>query len=139
MEEIPVKSEDKQTHDQDFPNIHLRLLDLSDIDDYMVGVTDDKVNQFCSWDGQSASTTTRSEEFPSRQTGDLTVIRRKLVVESKHSVLLGYERLARVCSNITYNSHRCFLRNNCEQECVMDWFSFFPDEQSGLKSNESLR
>ncbi|XP_058193342.1 uncharacterized protein LOC131310371 [Rhododendron vialii] len=49
MEEIPVKSEDKQTPDQDFTNIHLRLLDLSDINDYMVWVTDDKVNQFCSW------------------------------------------------------------------------------------------
>ncbi|KAF7149935.1 hypothetical protein RHSIM_Rhsim02G0026600 [Rhododendron simsii] len=50
MEEIPVKSEDEQTPDQDFTNIHLRLLDLSDIDDYMVWVMDDKVNQFCSWD-----------------------------------------------------------------------------------------
>ncbi|KAF7116438.1 hypothetical protein RHSIM_RhsimUnG0028600 [Rhododendron simsii] len=50
MEEILIKSEDKQTHDQDFTNIHLRLLDLSDIDDYMVWATDDKTNQFSSWD-----------------------------------------------------------------------------------------
>ncbi|KAF7151556.1 hypothetical protein RHSIM_Rhsim02G0026400 [Rhododendron simsii] len=50
MEEIPIKSEDKQTHDQDFPNINLRLLDLSDIDDYMVWATDDKATRFCSWD-----------------------------------------------------------------------------------------
>ncbi|KAI8566281.1 hypothetical protein RHMOL_Rhmol02G0028000 [Rhododendron molle] len=50
MEEIPIKSEDKQTHDQDFPNITLRLLDVSDIDDYMVWATDHKANRFCSWD-----------------------------------------------------------------------------------------
>ncbi|KAG5560172.1 hypothetical protein RHGRI_003453 [Rhododendron griersonianum] len=50
MEQIPIKSEDKQTHDQDFPNINLRLLDLSDIDDYMVWATDDKATRFCSWD-----------------------------------------------------------------------------------------
>ncbi|XP_058204025.1 uncharacterized protein LOC131318210 [Rhododendron vialii] len=50
MEELLIKSEDKQTNDQDFTNIHLRLLDLSDIDDYMVWATDDKANQFSSWD-----------------------------------------------------------------------------------------
>ncbi|XP_058193383.1 uncharacterized protein LOC131310403 [Rhododendron vialii] len=50
MDEIPIKSEDKQTHDRDFPNINLRLLDLSDIDDYMVWANDDKANRFCSSD-----------------------------------------------------------------------------------------
>lgn len=54
MEEIPIKSEDKQTHDQDFSNINLRPLDLSDIDDYMVWAADDKVTQFCSWESHTS-------------------------------------------------------------------------------------
>ncbi|KAA8548655.1 hypothetical protein F0562_000339 [Nyssa sinensis] len=41
--------EHKEVNDE-FSDITLRLLDLSDIDDFMVWVTDDKVSQFCSWE-----------------------------------------------------------------------------------------
>ncbi|KAK3040558.1 hypothetical protein RJ639_029004 [Escallonia herrerae] len=36
--------------DDEYLDISLRLLDPSDVDDFMVWATDDKVSKFCSWD-----------------------------------------------------------------------------------------
>ncbi|GFZ22026.1 acyl-CoA N-acyltransferases (NAT) superfamily protein [Actinidia rufa] len=49
MEEITIQSDNKPS-DEDFSNISLRLLDLSDVDDFMEWATDSQVAQFCSWD-----------------------------------------------------------------------------------------
>ena len=50
MEEAPLKLEDKEVDHDDFSNLNLRKLDLSDVDDFMVWATDNKVSQFCSWE-----------------------------------------------------------------------------------------
>ncbi|KAL6977237.1 hypothetical protein U1Q18_026033 [Sarracenia purpurea var. burkii] len=49
MAKISVKLDDKKVDDE-LSNINLRLLDLSDLDDFMVWATDDKVSKFCSWE-----------------------------------------------------------------------------------------
>ncbi|XP_057485523.1 uncharacterized protein LOC130771850 [Actinidia eriantha] len=49
MEETTIQSDNKPS-DEDFSNISLRLLDLSDVDDFMEWATDPQVAQFCSWD-----------------------------------------------------------------------------------------
>ncbi|KAL3507890.1 hypothetical protein ACH5RR_033272 [Cinchona calisaya] len=36
--------------EDDYSDIRLRLLDLTDVDDFMEWFTDEKVSQFCSWD-----------------------------------------------------------------------------------------
>lgn len=36
--------------DDDFSDITLRLMGISDIDDFMVWATDDEVSKFCVWD-----------------------------------------------------------------------------------------
>ncbi|GLT35221.1 hypothetical protein SLA2020_096900 [Shorea laevis] len=41
------------SNDEDFSKISLRPLDLSDIDDFMVWVSDQKVSRFCIWDPYS--------------------------------------------------------------------------------------
>ncbi|PSS01430.1 Acyl-CoA N-acyltransferase protein [Actinidia chinensis var. chinensis] len=47
MEEIKIQSD--KPSDEDFSNINLRLLDLSDVDDFLEWAMDPKVSQFCSW------------------------------------------------------------------------------------------
>lgn len=36
--------------EEDYSDITLRLMDMSDIDDFMVWATDDKVSKFCTWE-----------------------------------------------------------------------------------------
>ncbi|GFZ08870.1 acyl-CoA N-acyltransferases (NAT) superfamily protein [Actinidia rufa] len=48
MEEIKIQSD--KPSEEDFSNINLRLLDLSDVDDFLEWAMDPKVCQFCSWD-----------------------------------------------------------------------------------------
>lgn len=44
------KFENKETdQDVDYLNINLRKIDLSDVDDFMEWLTDEKVSKFCSW------------------------------------------------------------------------------------------
>ncbi|XAR54693.1 Diamine N-acetyltransferase [Bertholletia excelsa] len=50
MEEILISSNAHEESDNGFSQISLRPFDLSDVDDFMVWATDDKVSQFCSWD-----------------------------------------------------------------------------------------
>lgn len=40
----------KEVEDQDFADINLRQVELSDVDDFMEWLTDEKVSKFCSWD-----------------------------------------------------------------------------------------
>ncbi|XP_059630416.1 uncharacterized protein LOC132273475 [Cornus florida] len=42
--------EHKEENGDEFLDITLRLLDLSDVDDFMVWATDDQVSRFCSWE-----------------------------------------------------------------------------------------
>ncbi|KAL7220417.1 hypothetical protein ACSBR2_013324 [Camellia fascicularis] len=49
MENVPPKLIEKTEEEDELSNISLRLLDFSDVDDFMVWATDDKVVQFCSW------------------------------------------------------------------------------------------
>lgn len=48
-----MNTEDIQM-EEDYSDITLRLLDLSDMDDFMVWATDDKVSKFCTWDTYSS-------------------------------------------------------------------------------------
>ncbi|KAK4854961.1 hypothetical protein QYF36_002780 [Acer negundo] len=48
MEDLSLQSKVEESRDDEFSNISLRPLDLSDIDDFMVWATDDKVTRFCS-------------------------------------------------------------------------------------------
>ena len=50
MEEICHLQLDQSTAKDECSNLSLRLLDLSDIDDFMVWATDEKVTRFCSWE-----------------------------------------------------------------------------------------
>ncbi|KAI8011465.1 putative N-acetyltransferase p20 [Camellia lanceoleosa] len=52
MENFPPKLVEKteEEEEDELSNISLRLFDFSDVDDFMVWATDDKVIQFCSWD-----------------------------------------------------------------------------------------
>ncbi|XVF28812.1 hypothetical protein REPUB_Repub15cG0064200 [Reevesia pubescens] len=49
MEEICVQLDKSKAKDE-CSNLSLRLLDLSDIDYFMVWATDDKVTRFCTWE-----------------------------------------------------------------------------------------
>lgn len=49
MEESQQSSKEMTALNDDNSDITLRLMDLSDIDDFMVWATDDKVSQFCTW------------------------------------------------------------------------------------------
>ncbi|KAL7251760.1 hypothetical protein ACSBR1_013589 [Camellia fascicularis] len=49
MENVPPKLVEKTEEEDELSNISRRLLDFSDVDDFMVWATDDKVVQFCSW------------------------------------------------------------------------------------------
>ncbi|EXB63471.1 putative N-acetyltransferase p20 [Morus notabilis] len=51
--QVPRKPDHNGTDiggDHEFQRISLRLLDLSDIDDFMVWATDEKVTRFCTWE-----------------------------------------------------------------------------------------
>ena len=48
LEEIQIKSDCAEAAEE--IHITLRLLDLSDIDDFMVWITDEKLNKFISWE-----------------------------------------------------------------------------------------
>ncbi|XP_022761077.1 uncharacterized protein LOC111307335 [Durio zibethinus] len=50
MEEIRDVQLDQSKAEDGYSNLSLRLLDLSDIDDFMVWATDEKVVHFCSWE-----------------------------------------------------------------------------------------
>nr|XP_017224175.1 PREDICTED: LOW QUALITY PROTEIN: uncharacterized N-acetyltransferase p20-like [Daucus carota subsp. sativus] len=47
--EIQPKSEDILNDEDEYSNISFRLMDVNDIDDFMVWATDDKVSQYCTW------------------------------------------------------------------------------------------
>ncbi|PHU21839.1 hypothetical protein BC332_06946 [Capsicum chinense] len=52
-EELPMKFEESlklSDEEDDYSDIGLRLLDLTDVDDFMEWFTDDNVNKFCSYD-----------------------------------------------------------------------------------------
>ena len=49
MEDLQLSSEAMEVED-DCSDIRLRLIDLSDIDDLVEWVMDEKVSKFCSWD-----------------------------------------------------------------------------------------
>ncbi|KAK3190077.1 hypothetical protein Dsin_029638 [Dipteronia sinensis] len=49
MEDLSLQPKVTESRDDEFSEISLRPLDLSDIDDFMVWATDDKVTRFCSW------------------------------------------------------------------------------------------
>ncbi|KAL3334780.1 hypothetical protein AABB24_031150, partial [Solanum stoloniferum] len=49
MDETSSKSEGKEINDE-FTEITLRPIELSDVDDFMEWATDEKVSQFCTWD-----------------------------------------------------------------------------------------
>ncbi|KAL5782643.1 hypothetical protein ACOSP7_007672 [Xanthoceras sorbifolium] len=50
MEDLSLQSKVKQGDGGEFSDVSLRPLDLSDIDDFMVWATDDKVTRFCTWE-----------------------------------------------------------------------------------------
>ncbi|XWS08948.1 hypothetical protein CRYUN_Cryun40dG0044000 [Craigia yunnanensis] len=50
MEEICHVQLDQSTAKDECSNLSLQLLDLSDIDDFMVWATDENVARFCSWE-----------------------------------------------------------------------------------------
>lgn len=49
MEESQQSSKEMTAENDDNSEITLRLMNLSDIDDFMVWATDDKVSQYCTW------------------------------------------------------------------------------------------
>lgn len=44
------RSQKQEVEDLDFSDINLRQVELSDVDDFMEWLTDEKVSKFCSWD-----------------------------------------------------------------------------------------
>lgn len=49
-QEETERLEKKEVEDLDFSDINLRQVELSDVDDFMEWLTDEKVSKFCSWD-----------------------------------------------------------------------------------------
>ncbi|XP_050220282.1 uncharacterized protein LOC126670566 [Mercurialis annua] len=49
MEQSSLPQTESQPNTEDFSNISLRPFNLSDIDDFMVWATDEKVAHFCTW------------------------------------------------------------------------------------------
>lgn len=49
MDETTSRSEGREREDE-FTEITLRRIELSDVDDFMEWATDEKVSQFCTWD-----------------------------------------------------------------------------------------
>lgn len=50
MEETSVQDKQQEKQNSSSPSINLRPFDLSDIDDFMVWATDDRVARVCRWD-----------------------------------------------------------------------------------------
>ncbi|KAL3505941.1 hypothetical protein ACH5RR_031323 [Cinchona calisaya] len=50
MEDVQLKLDNKDVEEDNYSDISLRPVDLSDVDHFMEWLTDEKVSKFCSWD-----------------------------------------------------------------------------------------